>query len=69
ATPAAARWILLGPGRDEPTQQRVAADQARLERAGHTAGRLPVAAAAGEAVAGQPPADLLCRWVSLLGLL
>jgi len=69
ATPAAARWILLGPGRDEPTRQRVAADQARLERAGHTAGLLPLAAAAGEAVAGQPPADLLCRWVSLLGLL
>lgn len=62
ATPATARWVLLGPGGDEPTRQRVAADALRLERAGHAAGLVPDDE-------GEPPADLLCRWVTLLGLL
>lgn len=67
AAPGAARWILLGPGRDEATQRRVAADRDRLSRSGHAVGLLPAEPAADEAAA--PPAELLCRWAALLGLL
>jgi len=63
AEPGAAWWVLLGPGADEEARQRVARDRARLEQAGYPAGLLDAARA------GAPPADLLCRWVSLLGLL
>jgi len=102
AQPGGSWWVLLGPGRDDETRQRVAADRARLERAGHAAAILPAGqtAAAGRAGAAAPtgadepaaeqlaptgaddaatavvrggegpaPVDLLCRWVSLLGLL
>ncbi|MFM8414667.1 MAG: PDZ domain-containing protein [Planctomycetota bacterium] len=62
ATPANARWVLLGPGSDDASRQRIAADAAQLERAGHAVGLVP-------ADEGDPPADLLCRWVTLLGLL
>jgi hypothetical protein len=67
AAPGAARWILLGPGRDDATRQRVEADRARLTQAGHAAGLLPADPASDEAAA--PPAELLCRWAALLGLL
>jgi serine protease Do len=67
AAPGAARWILLGPGRDEATQRRVAADRDRLSRSGHAVGLLPAEPAADEAA--PPPAELLCRWAALLGLL
>jgi len=67
AAPGAARWVLLGPGRDEATRQRVTADRQRLEQAGHAAGGTQPEPAADEA--GEPPADLLCRWANLLGLL
>jgi serine protease Do len=67
AAPGAAQWILLGPGRDEAMRQRVAFDRARLVKAGHAVGILPGEPAAEEAV--PPPADLLCRWAALLGLL
>jgi dienelactone hydrolase len=63
ATPNAGRWVLLGPGHDDAAQQRVAVDCLRLERAGHAVGLL--SDADGEGV----PADLLCRWATLLGLL
>jgi serine protease Do len=63
AEPGAARWVLLGPGTDDEARARVARDRARLEQAGYPAGLLE------PAPAGAPPADLLCRWVSLLGLL
>ena len=62
ATPGTARWLLLGPGSDEAARQRIAADTAELERAGHAVGLVP-------ADEGDPPTDLLCRWVTLLGLL
>lgn len=62
ATPGTARWLLLGPGSDDPARLRIAGDKTRLERAGHAAGIIP-------ADQGDPPADLLCRWVTLLGLL
>ena len=67
AAPGAAQWILLGPGRDDETRQRVTFDRARLVKAGHAVGILPGEPAAEEAV--PPPADLLCRWAALLGLL
>jgi hypothetical protein len=63
AEPGAAWWVLLGPGADEQARERVARDRARLEQAGYPAGLLE------PAPAGVPPADLLCRWVTLLGLL
>jgi len=63
AEPGNARWVLLGPGGDEAARDRVTIDRARLERAGYPAGVL-----AG-AEASEPPAELLCRWVALLGLL
>ncbi|MFM8735716.1 MAG: PDZ domain-containing protein [Pirellulales bacterium] len=61
AEPGAARWVLLGGG--EPVAARIADDRARLMRAGHDVGSLPSGEDRG------PPADLLCRWASLLGLL
>jgi serine protease Do len=67
AAPGAAQWILLGPGRDEATRQRVEADRTRLVQAGHAAGLLPAETAADEAAA--PPAEPLCRWAALLGIL
>ena len=67
ATPGAARWILLGPGRDEATRQRAAADCTRLGKAGHAAGLLPDELAVDEAAA--LPAEVLCRWANLLGIL
>jgi hypothetical protein len=67
AAPGAAQWILLGPGRDDETRQRVTFDRARLVKAGHAVGILPGEPAGEEAV--PPPADLLCRWAALLGLL
>jgi len=67
ATPGAAQWILLGPGRDDATRQRVARDRGRLVQAGHAVGILPAASTAAEA--DGPPAELLCRWAALLGLL
>jgi len=67
AAPAAARWILLGPGSDAETRRRVEADRERLVKAGHPAGILPSEPDAGETAL--PPAELLCRWVSVLGLL
>ncbi len=67
AAPGAATWILLGPGRDEAMRARVEADRIRLVQAGHTVGLMPAAPAADEAAA--PPAELLCRWAALLGIL
>jgi serine protease Do len=67
AAPGAARWILLGPGRDDATRQRVEADRSRLSQAGHAVGVLPIEPAPDDAAA--PPAELLCRWAALLGLL
>ena len=61
--PGGSRWVLLGPGTDDLTRERVAADRERLVKAGYAAGLLPDGDAAG------PPAETLCRWVSLLGLL
>jgi serine protease Do len=84
AQPGRSWWVLLGPGDDDELRRQVAADRARLERAGHAVAILPgdPTAAAGEeadeaaAAAAAPgggqrvtPAELLCRWVSLLGLL
>ncbi len=63
ARPGGSRWVLLGPGADEATRRQATADAARLEQAGHAATVLPADTAAAM------PADLLCRWVSLLGLL
>ncbi len=63
AEPGTGWWVLLGPGKDEPSRQRVGSDQQRLTRAGYPVGLLSAIDA------NTPPADLLCRWVSLLGLL
>jgi serine protease Do len=63
ARPGGSRWVLLGPGADEATRQRVTADAVRLEEAGHATTVLPADMGA------TPPADLICRWVTLLGLL
>ena len=62
AEPGRSCWVLLGPGADGAGQARLAADRRRLEEAGLTVGTLPGAGAV-------TPADLLGRWVSLLGLL
>jgi hypothetical protein len=62
AEPGRSCWVLLGPGADGAGQARLAADRQRLEEAGLTVGTLPGAGAV-------TPADLLGRWVSLLGLL
>lgn len=66
ASPGGSQWILLGPGRDQTMRQRVEADRTRLVQAGHSVGLLPAASAPDEA---PPPAELLCRWAALLGLL
>jgi serine protease Do len=58
AEPGTARWILVG-GREPRIEQ----DRDRLAKAGYPVGTLAVEADAG------PPAAVLCRWVSLLGLL
>jgi pimeloyl-ACP methyl ester carboxylesterase len=59
--PGTARWILLGGG--GPLAARIEQDRDRLEKAGYPVGTLAVEPDAG------PPAAVLCRWVSLLGLL
>lgn len=59
--PGAGLWVLLGQGRGDAARL-VEDDRRRLEAAGITVGTLPVA---GDA----PPADVLCGWVTLLGLL
>jgi serine protease Do len=61
AEPGSARWVLLGGG--GPVAARMADDRTRLERAGHDVGTLPLGDER------SPPADVLCRWASLLGLL
>lgn len=61
--PGGSPWVLLGPGADDLTRERVATDRERLAKAGYAAGLLPDGNAVG------PPAETLCRWVSLLGLL
>jgi serine protease Do len=58
AEPGKAKWILLGAG-----ESAVGDDRGPLERAGHAVGTLPALGDAG------PPAAVLCRWASLLGLL
>jgi serine protease Do len=63
ATPERHWWVLLGPGMDDAARLRIEADRRRLAAAGHAAGLLPVDTSDG------PPAELLCRWVSILGLL
>jgi serine protease Do len=63
ATPGHDWWILLGPGTDEANGRRIATDLRRLDAAGYSAGLLPPDALE------DPPAELLCRWVSLLGIL
>jgi hypothetical protein len=60
--PGTFRWILMG-ATTEPLHRRLDADRRRLERAGYPVGSLAAAAGSG------PPAAVLCRWVSLLGLL
>ena len=62
AEPGTARWILMGAA-TEPMQRRLDGDRKRLERAGYPVGSL--AAPTGDG----PPAAILCRWASLLGLL
>jgi serine protease Do len=60
--PARSRWVLMGQGGESDVARRIAADRRRLEAAG-----FPVGTVAAEGAA--PPADLLCRWNVLLGLL
>jgi serine protease Do len=60
AAPGETRWILLGEAADVPPS-RLAADRRRLETAGHVVGTL--------AGPDEPSPAVLCRWVSLLGLL
>lgn len=59
AQPGDGKWFLFGDERAAAAHDA----RGRLERAGHAVGTLPVAAGAG------PPAAVLCRWASLLGLL
>jgi hypothetical protein len=54
---------LLGPGDDDPGRQRVTEDSQRLQKAGYSVGLLSAIDS------DTPPADLLCRWVTMLGLL
>ena len=63
ATPDRDWWLLLGPGGDEATRQRIEADRDRLAAAGYAVGLLPAEPF------GDIPSDRLCRWVSLLGML
>jgi serine protease Do len=62
AEPGTARWILMG-GANETLARHLEGDRQRLERAGYPVGSLAVPAGGG------PPATVLCRWASLLGLL
>jgi serine protease Do len=62
AEPGRSRWVLLGKGGDGDVARRLTEDRRRLEAAGFPVGTV---AADGET----PPADLLCRWNVLLGLL
>ena len=61
AEPGASPWVLLGQGRGDLARQ-IEGDRRRLEAAGITVGTLPVNADA-------LPAEDLCSWVNLLGLL
>lgn len=63
AEPAAGWWVLLGPGGDDAARDRVATDQRRLDKAGYPVGLMP------QDNSDAPPAEILCRWVSVLGLL
>jgi serine protease Do len=61
AEPGSDRWVLLGRnGSDRSGDQQF--DRRRLAAAGHSVGTLAVDGAA-------PPAERLCTWVNLLGLL
>jgi pimeloyl-ACP methyl ester carboxylesterase len=64
--PSRSPWVLLEQDRDAgqaaDLARRLAADRARLDKAGYTVGTVP--AATGD----DPPADGLCGWVTLLGL-
>jgi len=60
--PGRSRWVLMGQGGEGDVARRIAADRRRLEAAG-----FPVGTVAADGAA--PPADLLCRWNVLLGLL
>lgn len=61
AEPGRTRWVLLGPPEGDRAR-RLEEDRARLVAAGIPLGDV-VADGAG------PPADLLCRWVRVLGML
>jgi len=64
AEPGRSLWVLLGDEAGEgEVGRRLADDRRRLERAGHAVGTLP--AAANDVM----PADDVCRWVRLLGML
>jgi serine protease Do len=63
AQPGAGWWVLLGPGADDSSRQRVAEDSQQLQKAGYPVGHLD------DLDSNAPPADLLCRWASMLGLL
>lgn len=63
ATPGRDWWLLLGPAGDEAARQRIETDRHRLDAAGYAVGVLPATPP------GDNPADLLCRWVALLGIL
>jgi serine protease Do len=63
AEPTAGWWLLLGPGDDDAARARVLGDQRRLEKAGYPVGLMP------QADSDAPPAEVLCRWVSMIGLL
>jgi serine protease Do len=62
AEPGRSRWVLMGQGGEGDSGRSIAADRRRLEAAGFPVGTVP---AEGDA----PPADLLCRWNVMLGLL
>jgi len=59
--PGSAPWVLLGRGRGD-LERVVTEDRRRLEAAGIAVGALPT-------VDDAPPIELLCGWVTLLGLL
>jgi serine protease Do len=63
AQPGAGWWVLLGPGADDAGRQRIAEDSQRIQKAGYPVGLID------DIDSDAPPADLLCRWVSMLGLL
>jgi len=70
--PSWSPWVLLERGRDAgpaaDLARRLAADRARLNEAGYTVGTVP-AATGDDPPADGLPADGLCAWVTLLGLL